>query len=178
MSVFDGFIQSGVISMQKTITTLPEIKLVGITTRTNNAHIFEANPSTNKIAQTIQQYFHQGLSQKINHRKKPNVTYCAYTDYESDVNGDYTFFIGEEVSSFDNLFDGFTTLIIPVQKYAKFTNGPGPMPGVVIQAWQHIWQMTPEELGGQRGYRTDFELYDERSADHQNVEMDVFIGIR
>ncbi len=163
--------------MQKTITTLSEIKLVGITTRTNNAHIFKADPSTNKIAATVQQYFHGGFPQKINHRKKPDVTYCAYTDYESDVNGDYTFFIGEEVDSFDNLPQGFSTLIIPVQKYAKFTNGPAAMPGVVIQAWQKIWEMSPKELGGMRKYQTDFELYDERAADHQNVVMDVYIGI-
>lgn len=163
--------------MQKTILNLPEIKLIGITTRTNNAHIFEADPSTNKIAATVQDYFHNGLSQKINHRKKPNVTYCAYTDYESDLNGDYTFFIGEEVNSFDNLAEGFSTLIIPSQTYAKFTHGPAPMPGVVIEAWQHIWQMTPEELGGLRGYKTDFEIYDERAMDHQRVIVDVFIGI-
>ncbi len=38
--------------MQKTMATLVELKLVGITARTNNAQIFERDPSTNKIAAT------------------------------------------------------------------------------------------------------------------------------
>ena len=56
--------------MQKVITNLPAMKLVGITTRTNNAQIFESDPSTNKIAATVQNYFHNGLAEKINARKK------------------------------------------------------------------------------------------------------------
>ena len=47
---------------QKTITTLTELKLVGITTRTNNAQIFERDPSTNKIAATVQKYFHKNTT--------------------------------------------------------------------------------------------------------------------
>ena len=64
--------------MQKTITTLTELKLVGITTRTNNAKIFEKDPSTNKIAATIQKYFHNGLAKRINDRKNPGTTLCLY----------------------------------------------------------------------------------------------------
>jgi predicted transcriptional regulator YdeE len=164
--------------MQKTTPKLPEIKLVGITTRTNNAQLFEADPATNKVAATVQKYFHGGLSQNILHRKKPGTTYCAYTDYESDHNGDFTYFIGEEVDSFDNVPEGFTPLTIPAQTYAKFTNGPASMPEVCINIWKKVWQMTPQELGGQRGYLTDFELYDERAQDHHNVVLDVYIGIK
>jgi predicted transcriptional regulator YdeE len=164
--------------MQKTTTHLPEIKLVGITTRTNNARIFEADPSVNPIAATVQKYFHGGLSQNITHRKKPGTTYCAYTDYESDVNGDYTYFIGEEVSSFEDVPEGFSKITIPPQTYAKFTNGPAAMPEVCVNLWQKIWQMSVEDLGGDRGYRTDFELYDERATDHANVELDIFIGLQ
>ena len=164
--------------MQKETSLLPEIKLIGITTRTNNAHIFEADPSTNPIAATVTQYFHGGLSQSIPHRAKPGTTYCAYTDYESDLNGDYTYFIGEEVTSFDDVPEGFSTLTIPPQKYAKFTNSPGPMPDVCVNLWQKIWKMEPLELGSERGFRTDLELYDERANDHQNVVLDLYIGLK
>lgn len=74
----------------------------------------------------MQKYFHGALPDKILNRKKPAVTYCVYTEYESDHNGDFTYFIGEEVSSFDNLPQGFVSLTIPAQTYAKFTNAPGP----------------------------------------------------
>lgn len=163
--------------MHKIATHLPEIRLIGITTRTNSKTIFEANPSTNPIAATVQRYFHQGLAQKIPHRKNPGTTFCVYTNYESDFTGDYTYFIGEEVTSFDHVSKEFETLVIPAQTYAKFTSKPGPMPAVCIDMWQRIWKMNDAELGGKRAYIADFELYDERSTDHTNVVLDIYIGI-
>lgn len=164
--------------MQKKITTLTELKLVGITTRTNNAKIFEQDPSTNEIAATVQKYFHNGLAAKINARQNPGTTFCVYTNYESDVNGDYTYFIGEEVSSFDGIDKEFETLTIPAQNYVKFTNQPGPMPAACVDMWQNIWKMSASNLGGERAYIADFEVYDERSSDHNNVTLDIYIGIR
>lgn len=167
--------------MQKIMTTLPEIKLIGITTRTNNAHIFKSDPSTNKIAATVQNYFYNKLPEKIQNRKIPGTTLCVYTNYASDFNGDYTYFIGEEVTSFDKTnIEGseFEALIIPSQNYIKFTNQPGPMPSVCIDMWKKIWAMQPADLGGKRAYIADFEVYDERSIDHQNVVLDIYIGVQ
>lgn len=161
--------------MQKATVTLPEIKLIGIKARTNN--LSEMNPATGKILLTIQKYFHGALYEKIPNRKKPGITYCVYTDYESDFTGDYTYFIGEEVGAFNDLPEGFVTHTIPSQLYAKFTNNPGPMPMVCINMWQEIWKMTPEDFGGKRNYLSDFEIYDERAIDHQNVTLDIYIGI-
>lgn len=142
--------------MKRTTTQLPEIKLVGIKCRTNNAA--EMVSSTAKIASIIAKYFQQSLSEKIVHRKKSGITYCVYTDYESDFTGDYTYFIGEEVRSFDNVSEVFSTIAIPAQHYSKFTNEPGVMPDVCISMWKKIWQMKPEELGGERKYLADFEI--------------------
>lgn len=162
--------------MQKTAITLPEIKLIGITAKTSLA--FEMNPLTAKIGATVQKYFHDSLPEKINNRKTPGITYCIYTNYESDFTGGYTYFIGEEVDSFDNLPEGFETLVIPMQNYAKFTTDSGPMPMVCISAWQKIWTMTSAEFGGERAYIADFEVYDERAIDHQNVVLDIYVGIK
>jgi predicted transcriptional regulator YdeE len=166
------------VNMQKTITLLPELKLVGITTRTNNTQIFEVDPQTNKIAATVQKYFNNGLSEKIKARHNPGTTFCVYTNYESDVNGDYTYFIGEQVNSFEDIDKEFEMLTIPMQNYAKFTNQPGPMPTVCIDMWQNIWKMNASDLGGERAYIADFEVYDERSRDHNNVTLDIYIGIK
>jgi predicted transcriptional regulator YdeE len=51
------------------------------------------------------------------------------------------------------------------------------MPDVVVKTWESIWKMSPVELGGKRRYAADFEIYDERAADHQNIVLDVFVGI-
>ena len=160
--------------MKKQTITLPELKLIGISIRTNNET--EINPLTGKILGCVQRYFHQALYEKIAHRKKPGTTLCVYTDYESDHTGDYTYFIGEEVDSFDGCPPDFAMKIIPAQSYVKFTNGPGPMPEVVREPWFKIWQMNDHDFGGKRRYLADFELYDERASDHQNIVLDIFIG--
>lgn len=164
--------------MQKVITQLAEMKLAGITVKTNNTHIFETDPSTNKIAATVQKYFYGNLAENITKRKNPGITFCVYTDYESDLNGDYTYFIGEEVTSCEKVNEDFVTITIPAQNYAKFTNQPGPMPTVCINMWQHIWKMSTSVLGGERAYIADFEVYDNRSIDHNNVILDIYIGIK
>ncbi|MFY9589294.1 GyrI-like domain-containing protein [Rickettsia endosymbiont of Halotydeus destructor] len=161
--------------MKKYFVELKEIKLVGIKVRTNNDKEF--NTQTAKIGTCIQKFFSQDLVQ-IPDRKKPGVTFCAYTEYESDHTGGYTFFIAEEVNSINEIPLNMHSLIIPPQKYIKFTTEPGVMPGVVIDGWQKIWKMNPEQLGGDRNYKTDFEFYDHRAAESKNAVVDIFIGIK
>jgi predicted transcriptional regulator YdeE len=161
--------------MKKTKIQLPEIKLVGMTVRTNNQNEFSG---AGKIAACVQQYFQQKLFEKIPHRKNPGITFCAYTHYESDHTRDYTFFIGEEIAMDHQAPEGFIPLTIPQQIYAKFTTEPGPMPAVVVDAWQKIWQMSPQDFGSARRYHTDFEFYDQRASDPQNAIADVYIGIQ
>lgn len=162
--------------MKKTTAQLKEIKLVGITARTSNA--LESDPSKNKIPATVQKYFHEGLAEKIQNRKNPHTTLCVYTNYKSDFTEDYTYFIGEEVTSFEGLDERFETLTIPPQTYLKFTTPPGPMPAVCIDMWKNIWSMESlANLGGNRAYIADFEVYDERSQDHKNVVLDIYIGV-
>jgi len=163
--------------MKKESVEPPEIKLVGITVRTCNED--ELDPIKGKIAPCVQRYFHNNLFEKIPLRKRPQVTYCAYTEYESNFKGAYTYFIGEEVSSFEEpLPEGFCSLVIPKQKYIKMTTERGPMPHVVMDAWQSIWTMSPDELGGGRSYGVDFEVYDERAKDHGNVILDIYVGVK
>lgn len=162
--------------MQKTVTELPEIKLLGILCRTNNTA--EMNISSAKIAPTIQKYFRQALGEEIPNRKNPGTTYCVYTDYESDFTGDYTYFIGEEVKFEGDSMEGFSSIIIPAQNYAKFTSRPGIMPEVCIDMWQNIWKMKSGELGGKRAYLADFEVYDKRALDPSKTVLDIYVGVK
>ncbi len=94
--------------------------------------------------------------------------------------GTYTYFVGEQVSNADevNLPDDLITLIIPAQTYVKFTTEPGTMPFVVIQAWQKIWGMKQADLGDERRFHTDFEVYDERAMNPKAAALDIYIGIK
>lgn len=162
--------------MHKVITQLSEIKLIGITARTSNAA--EMNADTAKIGITMQRFFADKLQDKILNRKTPKKVFSVYTNYESDTTGEYTYFLGEEVTSFENIDKEFSTLTIPVQTYAKFTSDPDQMPKVVIDMWQKIWHMDAAMLGGERAYIADFEIYDERSSDPHNAIVDIYIGIK
>ena len=162
--------------MNKTTTTLPTIKIVGITARTSNTQ--EMNPETSKIGATMQKFFASGMQAQIMERKNPGTVFAVYTNYESDEHGEYTYFLGEEVNDFENIQQGFETLLIPTQTYVKFTSSPGTMPAVCIDMWQNIWKMNAANLGGKRAYIADFEVYDERSTDHTNVTLDIYIGIK
>lgn len=136
------------------------------------------NISSAKIAPTIQKYFRQAVGEEIPNRKNPGTTYCVYTDYESDFTGDYTYFIGEEVKVGDDSMEGFSSIIIPAQNYAKFTSKPGIMPEVCIDMWQNIWKMKSGELGGKRAYLADFEVYDKRALDPSKTVLDIYVGVK
>lgn len=162
--------------MQKELTNKPEIRLIGLTIRTNNKN--EMNPATTKIGVLAGHYWGQSIAEQISNRKNPGVTFSVYTDYDSDEHGDYTYFIGEEVTSLENIPANMQKLVIPTSKYQKFTTPIGKMPDVVISAWQQIWKMTPADFGGARAYIADFEVYDQRASDPANASLDIYIGIK
>ncbi|OJU82500.1 MAG: AraC family transcriptional regulator [Chlamydia sp. 32-24] len=163
--------------MQKELVKMSEIKLIGLCVRTSYEQ--EINKMKGSIFPCVQKYFHQRLAKKILNCKSSGTTYCAYTKYESEHKGAYTYFIGEEVCEFTTeLQEGFRQLVIPKQQYAKFTTTPAPMPDVIVNAWEEIWEMTPKQLGGHRSYKTDFEVYDERATDHKNIVLDLYIGLQ
>lgn len=76
--------------MKKEISELGAITLVGLTVRTNNKN--EMNPDAAKIAALAGSYWANQVANGIKHRFQPGITYAVYTDYESDENGDYTYF--------------------------------------------------------------------------------------
>jgi len=163
--------------MKKIIEQLPEIKLIGITAITSNAA--EMNPDTAKIGATMHKFLFEGFQNKVPNRKNPGKIFAVYTNYESDKNGKYTYFLGEEVTSFENMEEEFEAFTIPSQNYIKFTSNPGKIPEVVINMWQDIWNMEDvSNLDGQRAYLADFEIYDERSMDINNAVVDICIGIK
>ena len=135
---------------------------------------------------TVQHYFAEQLFDKIPNRVKPGTTFCGYTEYDNAhikagdnrYMGAYTYFVGEQVAdAAADLPDGLMRLVIPAQRYAKFTTEPSAMPFVVIHAWQKIWNMSQADLGGIRRFHSDFEVYDERALDPKSVSLDIYIGI-
>lgn len=160
--------------MKKEKTHINQFILAGLTVRTNNKN--EMNPTTGKIGPLVQRYWNDKIAEKIQYRTNPGLTYIAYTDYESNEHGDYTFLVGETVLENTPQQD-FQIITIPEGIFQKFTTDAGKMPDVIIQTWQHIWGLNPAELGGSRKYFADFEVYDRRAMDPNNAVVDIYVGI-
>lgn len=74
--------------------------------------------------------------------------------------------------------EGMVKGVVPAGNYAVFTSDRGPIAQVVQAAWMRIWRVPKSETGGDRSYRSDFELHDERAADPNNAVVDMYVGIR
>jgi predicted transcriptional regulator YdeE len=68
--------------------------------------------------------------------------------------------------------------MIPAGKFAVFTTAKGPAPKVVPETWIRINSLPKSAVGGDRVYRADYEIYDERAKDPQNLQADIYVGIR
>jgi predicted transcriptional regulator YdeE len=149
--------------------------VVGIEARTTNAK--EAS-GEGAIPKQWQKFFQDGIQQKIPNRADGTI-YAVYTDYASDRNGEYSFVIGMKVNSGATVPAGMVLKKIPPGEYAVITSDKGPVGKVVPVAWQQICSLEDKaQLGGRRAYRADFEVYDERAADPQNSQVDVYVGVK
>jgi predicted transcriptional regulator YdeE len=163
------------IIMDKTQVSVSNTLLMGIQVRTH--YQSELNPLTSKIGPCIQRYWQEGIANQLVNRVNPGRLFAVYTDYESDQTGGYTYFLGEEVSSIDNIPEGLSTITLPYGTYTRFTTQPAPLPHVIIDAWYNIWQMTSEDIGGMRTFHSDFEIYDDRAANPMAAIVDIYVGI-
>jgi predicted transcriptional regulator YdeE len=146
---------------------------IGIAARTNNAKEMSGE---GVIADLWERVMAGGIIEQIPNRTDSNIL-AMYTDYESDANGEYTFIIGAKVTSIDSIPEGMVTIQVPEARYAIFTSEQGTVWKVVPEVWQKIWSTSLSEMGSERAFLADFEIYDERAADPQNASVDVWVGI-
>jgi len=155
-------------------TTEPEILVVGISQRTNNAA--EAG-AAGVIPKAWARFMKEGLLQKIPNRVDGSVI-ALYTDYAGDKDGDYMFLLGARVENASQVPAGMVLKHVPDGKYATILSERGAVSAVVPAAWKRIWSMSREDLGGERAYKADYEVYDQRSADPQNAQVEIRVGLK
>jgi predicted transcriptional regulator YdeE len=144
--------------------------VIGIETRTSNAA--EAGPQ-GIIPSQWGKFMQQNLMEKIPH-KTDGAIIAAYTDYETNKDGAYTFFLGTRVSSLDLIPEGMIKRIVPEGSYLKLTTEKGASGKVVFELWQKIWNLHDTN----RSYQFDYEVYDQRAMDPNNAEIDIYLGLR
>jgi predicted transcriptional regulator YdeE len=148
--------------------------VVGIAVRTSNA---TEMTSEGVIGKQWGRLMQENLLEKIPNKADKSIT-AVYFDYASDKNGEYTFLLGAKVTTDADVPAGMVVKKIPAGRYAVFTTEKGPGERVVPEAWMRINSLPKSAVGGDRLYGADFEIYDERAADPQNLQADIFVGIR
>ena len=151
--------------------TMDTFYIAGLSARTTNANEAEGKGKIPIIWGQLM----QNMPPELTARKTGEAIYAVYTDYESNHTGGYTFVLGVRVDLLDNLPPGITGVEISAGTYQCLTTEPGPAYQVVPSLWANIWS-TPK-LESIRSYKTDFELYDHRSKDPNNVIVDIYIGV-
>ena len=151
----------------------PGFTVVGIAIRTSNANEMSGN---GVIPQQWDRFMNEGLLGKIPNKVDSNIL-AVYSDYENDANGAYTFLLGARVSSTDRVPPGMVAKKIPAARYAVFISETGFVGKVVPETWSRIWAVPKAEPGGNRTYKADFEVYDQRAANPQNAEVSIYVGI-
>jgi len=161
-------------AMDPKIVAQDGFTVVGISGRTNNQREMTADGVIGKMWGRFMQ---EGLLAKIPNKADPDIV-AVYMDYASDHNGDYTYLLGVRVTSDADVPAGMVAKRVPAGKFAVFTSEKGPAPQVVPELWRKINSLPRNAVGADREYRADFELYDQRAMDPQNLQMDVYIGIK
>lgn len=148
--------------------------VVGISGRTTNAKEMTADGIIGKYWGRLMQ---EGLLAKIPNKADANIM-AVYTDYASDHDGEYLYVLGARVKSAGEVPAGMVAKTVPAGKYAVFTSERGSAYQVVPAVWQKINRSPKTAMGGDRMYRADYEVYDERARDPQATVVDVWVGIR
>ena len=158
----------------KIIEKFDGFTMIGISVRTNNA---KEQTSDGLIGKQWQRLFQENLLSKIPNKANSSII-AAYTDYASDKDGDYTFVLGAKVNSDKEVPAGMIAVKIASGRYAVFISEKGPSYKVVPELWRRIWAIPKSAPGGNRAYKTDFEVYDQRAVDPENSQIDVSVGIQ
>lgn len=137
---------------------------IGLELRTNNEECSLTMPAHKD------RFFKENISSKIPNRINRDIL-ALYTDYEGNYTMPYSWILGYEVSSLDEIPDGLVGKIIPESKYAVFTT-QGKFPQGLIAAWQEVWKS-----GLSRLYTSDFEVYRTDFDPERNPEVKIYIAI-
>ncbi len=145
------------------VTKVKNLMLSGLSTVTNNEN--ESNPETAKIVKLWEDYQDQNVYGGTFNKANATEMFGVYSDYTSDVNGDYKVTVAVEVTKPKK------AIVIEDQRFLVFTK-EGELPGVVVECWKDIWAHFENESEYERAYKIDFEKYSKENS------IEIFISIK
>jgi predicted transcriptional regulator YdeE len=148
--------------------------VMGISVRTSNAE--QATPAA-PIGKQWARLFKEGVLAAIPNKADANIV-AVYSDYASDKDGEYDYLLGASVTKVGSVPAGMTVKKVPAGRYAVFTSERGPVQKVVVEMWQRVWATPKSSLGGDRAYKTDYEVYDQRAQNPADSVVDLHVSVR
>ena len=145
------------------VTRVKNLMISGISCITNNK--FELESEDGKIPQLWDDYIEKNAYGSTFNKANSKYMYGVYSDYTSDVNGDYKVTVGVEVTKPKN------AIVIEDERYLVFSN-KGELPDVVLQTWGEIWEYFQNNSEYERKYTIDFEKYVKED------EIEIYIAIK
>jgi predicted transcriptional regulator YdeE len=142
------------------------ILIVGIEIRTTN----DNGAAFQDIPLHWKRFFEQSIVDQIPHKMADDI-YGVYTQFEHEGqnnNGIYSFIIGVEVSTLDQIPEQCVSSVIPKSSYQIFEVAAGH-PEKVGEKWQEIWGHT---FTNKRTFISDYELY------RKSGEIEIYVGIQ
>ncbi len=148
--------------------TIKKFNVIGISIRTTN----ENGQALQDIPALWNKFMTGEIAKQIPNKIDDSV-YCIYTEYEKDHTRPYTTILGCKVGNLDTIPNGMVGKTFEEATYAKRTVKGNILQGLVFNEWTKIWSSDID-----RAYTADFEVYDERTQDPANAEVDIFVAIK
>lgn len=170
---------SGGIIMQPKIMTKSAFKVAGYALETTS----EGGENSREIPAFWQRYMLEGwgtvLHEKIAAVSHDEYGICFSTDMQT---GRFTYCIGVEVPTFENLPKELITKEVPTANYAVFSTLPAARADFVA-AIQNTWRFIYNEWLPTSGYEfaencADFERYGDTCMGDENLVMEIYIPIK
>jgi predicted transcriptional regulator YdeE len=157
------------------VVHLDEFSIVGIEMRTSGENEMSGD---GVIGGMWQKFYQEHILDKIPNKADQSV-YAVYTAFARGRMGEYSVIIGAKVKDKSQVPAGMVLKTIPAGQYAVLTSEKGPGSTVIPTAWQKVAALEDKDLlGGKRAYKADFEVYDEHATDPQNLQADLYVGLR
>ncbi|MEO6230575.1 MAG: GyrI-like domain-containing protein [Ferruginibacter sp.] len=147
---------------------IDNIHLIGLTLKTKTIN---TNGQSGIDCGNLWHEFETGKYATTIPGKLSDEIFGVYHQYEGDSTKPFSYFVGCKVNPGTSVPEGLQSLTIPHGTYHKII-AKGIMPACMTNVWIEIWASNIP-----RTHQIDFEVYDERSKDWNNAEVDVYLSI-
>lgn len=175
-SIFERFFAHDITSIMPHIIDLEgPIQILGMAVDTSLKTVYRDIPALGK------QFAKYKKAHAIPNKGLP-WGFAAVSKGFDEAKGTFTYFMGDRVTTLEQVPDGLKAFEIPAAKYAVFPIRPKNRlgwPVAIASAKRHIYTTwLPNSIYTQAGTLDDFEYHDERSLRKGNPEIDLYVAIK